>query len=194
MVVATFAIHPTHSMYRSLPTTWVVATGTSKPSSSNTKSCNSSALSPCAAPVPTAPRNFPVMHRGRNSLNLSRWRLISSIHTATFNPNVIGTAACPWVLPSITVSFSLSAISHKVSISLMVDFSCNEMLSLICKATAESTISLLVAPRWTHHPASPAASAIALVSAIMSCLVSASSSSTRSAVTIPGSAISAIAS
>ena len=121
MLVATLAIHPTHSMYRSLPTTCVVAIGTSKPSSPSTKSCNSRALSPCAAPVPTAPRNFPVMHLGRISLNLTRWRLISSIQTATFSPNVIGTAAWPWVLPSITVLFSLSAITHRVSISLRSD-------------------------------------------------------------------------
>ena len=57
------------------------------------------------------------------------------------------------------------------------------MLSLNCKATAVSTISLEVAPRWIHQPASPAASAIALVNAMMSCLVSASISETLSLVT-----------
>ena len=171
-----------------------MATGTSKPKSPRIRLCNSSAPSPCAAPVPTAPRNFPVMHRGRISSSLTRWRLISSTHTATFRPNVIGTAACPCVLPSITVPDSLSAIPHIFRISPTRDCLWTSMLSLICRATAESTISLLVAPRWMHHPASPAASAMAFVSAIMSCFVSASSSSTLSAVTIPGSEISATAS
>ena len=52
-------------------------------------------------------------------------------------------------------------------------------------------ISLLVAPKCMHQPESPAASAIAFVNAIMSCLVSLSISSTLSAVTISGFAISA---
>ena len=67
------------------------------------------------------------------------------------------------------------------------------MLSLSCKATAVSTISFEVAPRCIHQPASPAASAIAFVRAIMSCLVSASISETRSLVTEVGFAIAATA-
>ena len=154
--------------------------------------CSSNACSPCAAPVPTAPRNFPVVAREDNSPSLSRCLANSSTQTATFRPNVIGTAACPCVRPSITVSLSRSAISHRVLINCLRASRCITMLSLICSATAESTMSLLVAPRWMHQPASPAASAIAFVSAMISCLVSASISSTRSAVTIPGSAMSAI--
>ena len=168
--------------------------GVPSPNSPIIRLCNSNAFSPCAAPVPTAPRNFPVVARGINSLSLSRCLANSSTQTATFRPNVIGTAACPCVLPSITVSLSRSAISHMVPIRFSRASRCNAILSLIWRATAESTMSLLVAPRWMHHPASPAASAIALVSAMISCFVSASISSTLSAVTIPGSAMSAMAS
>ena len=141
--------------------------------------------------MPTAPKNLPVVTLGVNSSNRSRCLLNSSTQTAIFSPNVIGTAACPWVRPSITVSLSLSAKSHMVANNFLIVNCCRIILSLICNATAESTMSLLVAPRCIHHPASPAASAIAFVRAIMSCLVSLSISSTRSAVTISGTAISA---
>ena len=55
-------------------------------------------------------------------------------------------------------------------------------------------MSFDVAPKCMHQPASPAASAIALVSAMMSCLVSASISDTRSLVTESGLAMAATAS
>ena len=141
--------------------------------------------------MPTAPRNFPVVTLGVSSSNLSRCLLNSSTQTATLSPNVIGTAAWPCVRPNITVSLSLSAKSHNVESNILSVSCCKLILSRICNATAESTISLLVAPKCIHHPESPAASAIAFVSAIMSCLVSLSISSTLSAVTISGFAISA---
>ena len=92
-VQATFANHPTYSMYRSLPTTCVVASGTSKPRCVKINLCNSLAPSPCAAPVPTAPKNLPTAILGVASSNLISCLRISSNQTATFKPNVIGTAA-----------------------------------------------------------------------------------------------------
>ena len=62
-LVATFAIHETHSMYRSLPTTCVVTIGTLSPRLDRINRCNSIASLPCAAPVPTAPRNLPTHTR-----------------------------------------------------------------------------------------------------------------------------------
>ncbi len=93
-----------------------------------------------------------------------------------------------------TVSLSLSAKSAIVEINVDRTWVCCSTESLICNATAVSTISLDVAPRWMHQPASPACSAIALVSAIMSCRVSASISSTLSLVTLSGLEIAAITS
>ena len=187
------ASHETYSTYRSRPTTWVVASGTPSPKCVRINRWSSRALTPCAAPVPTAPRNFPTAMRGVASSRRTSWRRNSSSQTAALSPNVIGTAACPWVRPNITVSRSRSATSAQTPINKQ---SCSRnitMLSRSCNATAVSTMSLDVAPRWMHHPASPAASAMAFVNAMMSCRVSASISETRSLRTDSGLEIAATA-
>ena len=92
-VVATLANHEIYSTYLSRPTTCVVASGTPSPKWVKINSCNFLACTPCAAPVPTAPRNLPTAILGLLSSSLINCLLNSSSHTAAFSPKVMGTAA-----------------------------------------------------------------------------------------------------
>ena len=106
-------------------------------------------------------------------------RRTSLCHRASFSPKVIGSACTPCVRPTITVFLCskarLSMAAARPSSPLMR----RSAASIICRARAESTTSLLVSPRWMYQASGPTLSATVVMKAITSCCTVASTSRTR---------------
>ena len=82
-------------------------------------------------------------------------RLISSAHTATLYPNVIGNACCPCVRPAISVprcSFArlIRACSTRPRSRIRIG-----RASFSCSTIPVSMMSWVVAPQWIYSPESP---------------------------------------
>jgi hypothetical protein len=83
----------------------------------------------------TSPRRRKSCPRGslRRRLNRSRLRRASSYHSASFRPNVIGSACTPWVRPIWTVSLNSNARRSRTPIS------CSSALRISCEASLSSS-------------------------------------------------------
>ena len=86
--------------WRSRWTICVDAGATPNPSAPQTSSSSSGGTWAC---VPTAPEIFPTAISSRARSSRLRWRAGSSYQTASFKPNVVGSACIPCVRPIINV-------------------------------------------------------------------------------------------
>ncbi len=107
------------------------------------------ASGPRAAPVPTAPDILPTRIRGVTSRSRCLCRSASDAKTAILRPKVIGTAAWPWVRPSMTVRLCFAASFARAARRASRSSARIPIASRSWRAVAVSEMSLLVAPRWT---------------------------------------------
>jgi len=106
-------------------------------------------------------------------------RLTSLCQRASFSPNVIGSAWTPCVRPTITVFLCSNARFSMALASPSRSFMRSSDASTIRSASAVSTTSLLVRPRWMYRASGPTCSATLVMKAITSCWTVASISRTR---------------
>ncbi len=131
------------------------------------------------AKVPTAPEILPTATVSRARSTRSRSRCSSAYQSASFSPNVIGSACTPWVRPIIGVRRCSSARPRTASIRPAIPLTIRSQASRIWSACAVSTTSDEVRPKCSQRAAGPTFSATAVVKAITSCWVVRSISSMR---------------
>jgi len=98
-------------------------------------------------------------------------RCVSAYQSASFRPNVIGSACTPWVRPIIGVRRCSSARARMAAASPSSSFRMRSHASRICSASAVSSTSDDVRPKWSQRADGPTTSATAVVNAITSCCV-----------------------
>ena len=150
--------------WRSRATTWVDTGSAARSSRSRTRRSNSGEV---AAYVPTAPEIAPTAAWSNARSSRSRLRCASKAKPASFTPKVVGSACTPWVRPTQSVSRCSRARS-----------------ATIWSASAVSSTSELVRPKWIQRPAGPADSASTSTNAAMSWSVVFSRSLTASTVNV----------
>ena len=131
------------------------------------------------AKVPTAPEIFPTrtISRARSTRTMSR--RISAYQSASFRPNVIGSACTPCVRPIIGVRRCSSARTRTASARRLEIRQDRSHASRIWSASAVSTTSDEVRPKCSQRADGPTFSATAVVNAMTSWWVVASISSMR---------------
>ena len=106
-------------------------------------------------------------------------RPTSAYQSASFRPNVIGSAWTPCVRPIIGVRRCSNARSRIASASASRSFRMTSQASRICSACAVSMTSDEVRPKCSQRADGPTFSATAVVNAMTSCWVVCSISSMR---------------
>jgi len=131
------------------------------------------------ANVPTAPEILPTPTASRARVTRTMSRCTSAYQSASFRPNVIGSACTPCVRPIIGVRLCSNARVRIASASAARSTRIRSQASRIWSASAVSTTSDDVRPKWSQRAAGPTCSATAVVNAITSCCVVCSISSMR---------------
>ena len=121
------------------------------------------------AKVPTAPDSLPTLTTALARRTRSMARPISAYQSASFRPNVIGSACTPCVLPIIGVCRCSMARSRTTSESASRSFRMTSQASRICSAWAVSMTSDDVIPKCSQRADGPMCSATAVVNATTSC-------------------------
>ncbi len=134
------------SAWRSRCTICVETGSTPRPRSRHTSSSISG--STCAN-WPTAPDSLPTATASRARRSRSRFRPASTYQTATFIPNVVGSACTPWVRPTISVSLCRTASAPSARRSRSCPCRRRSIASRSCSAVAVSQTSLVVRPMCT---------------------------------------------
>ena len=111
-----------------------------------------------------------------------RWA--SNAKPASFNPNVVGSACTPWVRPTVSVSRCSRARSASAATSSRAAGRITSPAARICSASAVSSTSDEVRPKWIQRPAGPAEAASTSTNAATSWSVTRSRSRTASTVNV----------
>ena len=131
------------------------------------------------ANVPTAPETFPTAMTARALFKRSRSRCSSANQSASFRPNVIGSACTPCVRPIIGVARCSSARPRTASSRPSMSLMSRSVASRIWIACAVSTTSDEVSPKCSQRADGPMCSATAVVNAMTSCCVVSSMAAIR---------------
>ena len=98
--------------------------------------------------VPTGPLILPVAISAVASARRARPRATSNAQPAHLSPNVVGSACTEWVRPIITVPASIRARVTRAAMSRSASSRRRLPAARSWSASAVSTTSLLVRPRW----------------------------------------------
>ena len=139
------AIAASSAAWRSRWTIWVEIGSRCRPRSASTSSSRSGSR---WLYVPTGPEILPVATSSTAAASRRRSRSISNAQPAIFSPSVVGSAWTEWVRPIITVPASARARATRAAISASASASSRSPAAWSCSASAVSTTSLLVRPRW----------------------------------------------
>ena len=134
-----------------------------------------------AAYWPTAPDSFPTRIPATARSIRVRSRSSPNAHPASFSPNVVGSAWTPCVRPMQSVSRCSSARSTTARNARSSPSRTRAPASWTVRASAVSSTSDDVRPKWNQRPSSPRDPATASTNAATSWFVSRSSSATRAA-------------
>ena len=129
--------------------------------------------------MPTAPEIWPTAMAARARVMRPMSRPSWSYQSASFRPNVIGSACTPCVRPIIGVRRCSSARVRTAARSSPSSFRMRSVASTICSACAVSTTSDEVRPKCSQRADGPTCSATEVVKAMTSCCVVFSISSMR---------------
>ena len=147
------AIACSSSAWRSRATTCVETGSRCSPSRSSTRSSNAGDVD---AYVPTAPLTAPTEAWANARCRRSTLRRASIAKPASLMPNVVGSAWTPCVRPTQTVPTCSRARSQSACSSSRAPRRTIAPADWICSASAVSSTSLDVRPKWIQRPASPA--------------------------------------
>ena len=175
------AIAESSSAWRSRGTTWVETGSPSRPSPSSTRASKSG---PSEAYVPTAPEIAPVAACSKARSRRSALRWASSAKPASLSPKLVGSAWTPWVRPTHSVSACALACSASAAASARAPARIGSPARLSCSASAVSSTSEDVSPKWIQRPAGPADAASTSTKAATSWSVTRSRSCTASTVNV----------
>ena len=175
------AIALSSSACRSRATTCVETSSRLISRRSSTRASNSGLV---AAYVPTAPEIAPTTTCANARSRRSALRCASNANPASFTPNVVGSAWTPCVRPTHSVCACSRARVTKASASARAPGTITSPTARSCSASAVSSTSEEVNPKWIQRPASPAEEASTSTNAAMSWSVSSSRSLTACTVNV----------
>ena len=111
-------------------------------------------------------------------------RCASKAKPASLTPKVVGSACTPWVRPTHSVSTCSRARAASAATSSRAPATRTSPTARSCSASAVSSTSEEVSPKWIQRPASPAEAASTSTNAATSWSVTRSRSSTASTVNV----------
>ena len=173
---------------------WMTCDATGAGSSPSRRQTSASIAGGRCAKVPTAPDSLPTLMTALARRTRSMSRPISAYQSASFSPNVIGSACTPCVRPIIGVRRCSNARSRTAADSASRSARMRSHASRICSACAVSMTSDEVMPKCSQRADGPTCSATAVVNAMTSCCVVRSISSMRAMSNAPRSRMSRAAS
>ena len=134
--------------------------------------------------MPTAPEIAPVeaWAKARSRRSALRWASIAK--PASFSPNDVGSAWTPWVRPTHSVPACSRARSASAAASSRAPGTMTSPARRSCRASAVSSTSDEVRPKWIQRPAGPADPLRTSTKAATSWSVTASRSFTASTVKV----------
>ena len=185
------AIAARNAAWRSRWTIWVLTGSARSPSAASTSASRSGGR---WLYVPTGPLILPVAISAVAAASRSRPRATSNAQPAHLSPKVVGSACTLWVRPIITVPASWRARATSAVTRRSASSSSRSPAPRSWSASAVSTTSLLVSPRWRKRPSAPTVSATCDTNAMTSWSVVASISAIRSTSTAARASIAASAS
>src|SRR5215207_9907746 len=179
--VTRIASAETHSAIPSRSTTWVATSAGARPSATAAVSSTDGSSEEY---VPTAPETLATATADRARRSRSRDRAAPKARSASRWPKTSGSACTPWVRPTRSVSRCSSALSRRVATSASALASSRSVASTSCTASAVSSRSEEVRPKWTYAAASRGLvlSAQADRKAMTSCWVTSSMAATAAGV------------
>ena len=109
--------------------------------------------------MPTAPEIAPVAACTNAASSRSALRCASSANPASLRPNEVGSAWTPWVRPTHSVPACARAWSASAAASARAPGTITAPARWSCSASAVSSTSEDVRPKWIQRPAGPAEAA-----------------------------------